>query len=534
MAQQILKLVPQRWHRTAVGALAFALAGMLLSPGASAAAQSGEALVNARCVVCHQRDANGEPSRLKGERKAPEAWLMTVNRMEVAHSVRLTDDERSAIVKYLADTRGLAPSEATQGRYALEQRLNYQEDLGDHDFTRMCARCHSGARILLSRYTQEEWDAMIDFHLGQWPTTEYQDGGRDRAWYAIAHDKIAPYLAKTYPFENADWDQWKKDKPAASTFAGSWSFSGHVPTQGGVSGVMTVTGGAGDQYDIKLDGRYTDGKPFSGKGSAIVYTGYEWRGEVTVGGVHYNQVLRVLDGKMDGRMFVESNQDEGLDFIATSTKVPALLSVQPENIRAGTSRELTLVGAGLSGLPYFGSGVVVDKIVENTPTRVRVKVHADKSAAPGARTVAVGKLKGPQFAVYDAIRKVKVVPDFAIARVGDNGGRTDKLTARFDAEAWGRDAKGKDFRIGYVPATWSATNFDAEAAKMEDAKFVGVMAKDGVFNPAGAGPNPERPMMTNNAGHLKVIASVTDGSATHTGDGELFVTVPKWIHPPIP
>lgn len=135
-------------------------------------------------------------------------------------------------------------------------------------------------------------------------------------------------------------------------------------------------------------------------------------------------------------------------------------------------------------------------------------------------------------AVYKDIAEVKVVPAFSIARIGENGGSTPKVQGRFEAEAWGTDAAGKAYRIGYLPAKWSVEPFDERAKEDEDVKFAGVMQKDGVFVPGGAGPNPERKMMTNNAGNLKVIAELEEGG--QKGEGHLIVTVQRWNNPPLP
>ena len=60
------------------------------------------------------------------------------------------------------------------------------------------------------------------------------------------------------------------------------------------------------------------------------------------------------------------------------------------------------------------------------------------------------------------------------------------------------------------------------------------MDKDsGVFTPGAAGPNPERKYQTNNAGNLKVIATLEQGGQTLQGDGHLIVTVQRWNNPPI-
>jgi quinohemoprotein amine dehydrogenase len=84
-----------------------------------------------------------------------------------------------------------------------------------------------------------------------------------------------------------------------------------------------------------------------------------------------------------------------------------------------------------------------------------------------------------------------------------------------------------------MPATWAVQNFDEVAAELDDAAFAGEMQANGLFLPADAGPNPERPYDTNNAGNLKVIAIVEDDGQTVTGEGQLLVTVQRWNDPPI-
>jgi quinohemoprotein amine dehydrogenase len=65
-------------------------------------------------------------------------------------------------------------------------------------------------------------------------------------------------------------------------------------------------------------------------------------------------------------------------------------------------------------------------------------------------------------------------------------------------------------------------------------RFAGQMDKDsGVFTPAAAGPNPERKYQTNNAGNLKVVATVDQGEQEIRGEGQLIVTVQRWNNPPI-
>ncbi|MEK9542997.1 MAG: hypothetical protein VW016_05945, partial [Luminiphilus sp.] len=75
------------------------------------AATGGPELLQAHCASCHLQE-DGSLSRIDAQRKSPEAWQMTINRMRAAHGVSLARDDMSegevlgAMVKYLADTRG--------------------------------------------------------------------------------------------------------------------------------------------------------------------------------------------------------------------------------------------------------------------------------------------------------------------------------------------------------------------------------------------------------------------------------------------
>nr|WP_263406311.1 hypothetical protein [Paracoccus yeei] len=55
----------------------------------------------------------------------------------------------------------------------------------------------------------------------------------------------------------------------------------------------------------------------------------------------------------------------------------------------------------------------------------------------------------------------------------------------------------------------------------------------GLFTPGDAGPNPERPMQTNNAGNLKVIATVDTGGVPLTAEAHLYATVQRFVDAPI-
>ncbi|MDU9416366.1 quinohemoprotein amine dehydrogenase subunit alpha [Pseudomonas sp. zfem005] len=483
-----MKTIRLRWR---AGSLVLAAAALLCTQ--AQAADEGPALLKGKCMGCHIPEGGDSYSRISHQRKTPEGWLMSIARMQVMHGLSISDDDRRTLVKYLADKQGLAPSETDGVRYAMERRLNTVEHF-DEQLTQMCGRCHSGARVALQRRPAKEWEHLVNFHLGQWPSLEYQAQSRDRDWLELALTQMVPELAKRFPLEDQAWADWQKARPKAQALPGQWSFSGHMLAKGDVRGVMTVSADSGD--------------------------------------TPMRQVFAALNGEMKGRMFEAEHDERGLDFSAAKDGNARLLSVQPAFLKAGGEAELTLVGSGLSGTPEFGPGVEVVKVLEVTPRQVRVKVKAAADAAVGTRAVALGTLKGVDLAVYKDIAEVKVVPAFSIARVGENGGSTPKVQGRFEAEAWGKDAAGQPYRIGYLPATWSVAPFDERAEEDQDVKFAGQMQKDGVFVPGAAGPNPERRMMTNNAGNLKVIAQLEEGG--QKGEGHLIVTVQRWNNPPLP
>ena len=515
--------------------LALAVMGAPTSSFAEQAARPGQQIVQETCATCHQKQEDGKFSRISHQRKTPEGWLMSVVRMKVAHGLTISNEDRRSVVKYLADTQGLAPSETDGVRYALERRLNTIESFRGEELGEMCARCHSGARAALQRRPTEEWQQLINFHWGQWASLEYQALSRDRDWLPIALNKTAPEIAERYPFESKEWDKWAKEKPAAETFKGAWSFSGHYTGKGEVRGSMSVEPTKADEFKVTVKGQYADGTPFNGEGTATLYNGYEWRANITIDGVVMRQVLAAVDGQMKGRMFERKNDERGLDFIAAQEGQTHVLAVQPAFVKAGSEAVVTIVGAGLSGKPSFGKGIEVVAVESASAEQMQVRVKVAADAALGMQAVQVGKAKGAELAVYKAIDNIKVVPDYSIARLGGNGGTVEKVEGRFDAEAWALNAQGEAYRVGVMPATWSVDAWDEKAVAADDLRFAGTMDADsGVFTPAGAGPNPERKMMASNVGNLKVIAKVTEDGKTHEGESHMVVTVQRWNLPPIP
>lgn len=519
--------MPKRWPFMVGLPLAMACAGPAL-------AQDGAQLLEQSCGGCHQ-PVEGGLERIKDQRKTPEGWDMTIVRMMQLHGVDLADDDRRALVKHLADTQGLAPSEAAGWRYILEREPAVFEQPPSDELATMCARCHSYARVALQRRTEEEWRKLAHFHLGQYPTTEYQALGRDRNWWEIASEELPPELAELYPLESQAWQDWQaQDKP---DLAGEWRFVGFGPVSGHFEGESTVTAEGDDRYTVQAEARYANGETVEGRGSGIVYTGYEWRGSMPVG---ERTIREVYEAAPDGRsasgrwFYADSDSIGGPVVLVRSDGPPQVLSVVPPYLKAGESAELAIHGIGLGEQVDLGEGVTVDEVVSASPKTVVVRASAAGEAQNGLRDVTAGEASGDGLlTVYDQIAEVTVEPPYNIARVGGGGGPIPPVPAAFTAVGW---AEGPDdmVRVGPMPATFAIENIDEVAESMDDASFAGTMAPEsGLFQPAEAGLNPERPFETNNAGNLKVVATVEDSGETITGEGQLLVTVQRWNDPPI-
>jgi quinohemoprotein amine dehydrogenase len=509
---------------------------MSLAGVQSALAQEGQALVNARCGSCHAAKADGSRFRISEARKTPEAWDMTLVRMMIVHGVKLTPADRRKLVKYLADSQGLAPSETKGYRYILEKTPGVMDKGPTEQLSQMCGRCHSYARVALQRRDKADWLKLVNFHLGQYPTAEYQALGRDRDWWKIAQTKVVDALAKRQPFTTKAWTAWKGHKTAS--LAGSWRVVGHQPGRGDYEGTLTIASKGNDLYSVTTKLSYVGGAEVERNGNAILYTGHEWRAATRGKDGRARQVMSVsADGKtMSGRWFYRNNDIVGGTIRAVRMEGAGtqLLAVSPGYVKRGGSMKVTLSGIKLASAVNLGQGVSA-RVLEKRANSIVVQVTASAKAPLGARTVKVGGASMANgLVVYDKVAAVKIVPEQTIARVGGNRGPIPKVPAQFEAVAYMAGPDGKagtkdDVRIGVMPATWKVQNFDDTAKAMKDAIFAGRITQQGMFNPAGAGPNPKRPMSTNNAGNLWVIGTV----GAVSGKAHLFVTVQRFVDPPI-
>jgi quinohemoprotein amine dehydrogenase len=506
-----------------------------------AAEEAAISPITRHCAGCHPPlpDQENSYTRISEQRKSPEGWAMTIARMQQLGRLQITKEESRGLVKELSDSHGLTPAEAADYRYALEQQPNYIETIEDEALVIHCARCHTGARVALQRRTEEEWRLLGHYHIGQYPNAELSGSGREYDIYKLFTDELPKQLVKDYPLDMDAWNSWKST--TKSELSGSWMLVGNQPGKGDFSAVMTATATTGDGFALAVKGEYADGTLLVGKGSAVVFSGFEWRGSLTFNDQAWKQVFAAnIEGdQMQGRMFMTRHVETGISMqLRKMGSLSAVMQISPAYIKAGSKATLSISGTGLEGDINLGQGIKVKRILSKDKNRIVAQVKASKRAREGSRTVQVGDaVLDNNFTVYRKIAAIKVVPESAIARVGDNGGTIPKVTAAFQALALAAGSDGEantadDISIGYLPAQWTVKPFDEQAVEDEDLKFAGVMDKNtGVFTPGAAGPNPERKFITNNAGNLGVVAVVSDGKETLQAEGHLVVTVQRWLNP---
>jgi len=498
--------------------------------------QAGRALLSDNCSGCHAEGADGTFSRISFIRKTPEGWDMNIARMMIFHGLEIEPKDRRALVKYLSDSRGLAPSETAKRRYVLTRTPNVIEPDVDPDLKAMCARCHSYARLALQRRDKKEWQNLVHMHLGQWASIEYQMLARERDWRADALGPVATKLGKLYPLKTVAWTKWQNTK--WQDLSGDWRIVGHWPGKGDIDGDMKVTASGNGTYRADYTLTFPKGRTVTATGKAVVYSGYEWRGTVTLADQKFRAVWAAAkDGNsMTGRLFRKDHASDGMAITARRklSGDSAIMNIVPPALKAGAATRLTINGVNLSGgVTIAGAKVTV---ISSSPDQLLLQATADGTTT-GQVKVTVGK-DISALVIYSKVDYLKVTPGYAVSRIGGGGGPIPKVTAQFEAVGYtvgpdGKQGTADDVRLGPLSVTWSVDNYNGEAAKMQDAKFAGHITKDGMFIPAIAGPNPARKRGTNNAGDLKVIATYSDGSTLLGAEAHLIATVQRWNNPPI-
>lgn len=544
-----------------------------------------------KCGGCHQRDANGMMRRLSYMRTTPEVWEESIKRMVRLNGVAMKPEEAREILKFLSNNNGLAPEEAKPVFWEVEHRLfrDQSDKIPDDALQHTCNYCHTIGRVLSQRRTREDYEKLINMHLGLFPGAENTlrprrpdnreempvvmsspAGGNPavvpapppavpvRADGKYPADVAIDYLAKVQPLITPEWEAWKAVMRTPK-LEGKWMLTGYQQGKGRVFGTVTIeAGSAPDEFVTKTEVEYaTSGITLSRTGKGIVYTGYSWRGRSTgpkstesadpgTSPQEWREALFVSrDGNaLDGRWFWGGYQEFGIDaHLVRIGTTPMLAGASAFSIQSPSTTELRLYGANFPAdvKPAdfdFGNGISVKRIVKRTPSIVTLEVQANANLPTGIRDVSYGRSTAERaIAVYDKIAYIKVLPDASMARLG--GGIAAKQYAQFEAVAYAAGADGKpqtadDIPLGPVTAHWSLEEF-VSTPDDDDVKFVGKVNDSGLFTPNMEGPNPERKKASNNYptdnwGDVWVDATYdAPGGAAMKARSYLVVTIPAYV-----
>jgi quinohemoprotein amine dehydrogenase len=537
--REFMRRTMGQWFSILLAALILGSFGRGAAHGASGIKVVNDVIL-AMCTSCHAND-HGIVSRISFLRKTPEGWEETLWRHKRIHGLKVSREQKEALLLYLSDRHGLAPAEVAPFAYTLEKR-DTREKVEGQAVIDICVRCHSYAKAALQRRTPEEWSKLANMHSGVLPWWLYQL--QDVLDWDETLAAAVKELGKRFPLNTAEWERWSGARP--KTGDGKWVVAGYQAGKGAYTGEieMKKTGDFAYAYSGNVEFEGGEQQPIAGK--ATLYGGYAWRAAGTLGGKPIREVFHV---SADGSTFTGARfEDPHFELRGMETRTFAggsakILSVVPKALQAGTKdAKLTIVGTNLSkpgteGVG-FGNGVVVRKVVSASPTKVVVSVDVDDKAPTGSRTTKVGRdeVKG-LFGVYASIDYIKVAPSPAMSRTGGRG-LAVKQMVQFDAMAYSNGADGisgneDDIEIGRVPADWKVVEL-MNAPDDDDIDYVGAIDRNGLFTPAEDGPNPKRRLQNNNVGDVWVTATYTPaGGSALSARGYLLATIPLMVQRPV-
>ncbi|MFV1986506.1 MAG: quinohemoprotein amine dehydrogenase subunit alpha [Gemmatimonadota bacterium] len=508
----------------------------------------------ARCERCHEQDDEGRMTRISYERKTPEGWQTSLRRMVALNNLDISPEEAREVVRYLANNQGLAPEELEPARFEIEKRLIDFTYEGDSEVEFTCIQCHSMGRVMTQRRTREEWELLLATHRGLYPLVDFQafrrsgpaEEGEDGAPPDTRHpmDRAVDHLSAVFPLDTPEWSAWKATM-RDPRLAGAWVLEGYEPGKGPLFGTMTITAGAaGDEFDTTADYTYAEtGERVQRSGSALVYTGHQWRGRTNPGQANeLREVMSVERGwnEMTGRWFSGAYDEHGPDITLRRAGGGALISgVYPAVVERGESRvQVRIFGASLpAATSDFDFGPLVTVISASTAadgTTSTLVVSVATDAPLGARDLFAGGANRPRaLMVHDGVDRLELTPATGMARVG--GANLPKGYQVFEAIGWNDGPDGEsetedDLRLDRVPVTWELEEYSATFDD-DDVQFVGSLDDNGVFTPANDGPNPARKGSRNNVGDVWVVATYAASGLERPlrARAHLLVTVPLYM-----
>ena len=547
-----------------------------------------------KCGGCHPRDAEGMMRRLSYIRTTPEVWEQAIKRMVRLNGLVIKPEEARDILRFLCNNNGLAPEEAKPVFWEAEHRLfrDQSDKIPDDALQHTCNYCHTIGRVLGQRRTRDDYEKLINMHLGLFPGAENQlrprraSGPQAEVPVVLAAptggfpavsspppvpnsnlradgkdpaDVAIDYLSTAQPLMTPEWTSWKAVMRTPK-LAGKWMITGYQQGKGRLFGTMTIEPGpTAEDFITKIDIEYAStGTTLSRTGRGIVYTGYSWRGRSTASPpatpaadpsgnpAEWREALFISrDGNtMDGRWFWGGYDEFGIDtHLNRIESAPILAGVDVFSLQSPSSAEIRIYGASfpadLKAADFdLGAGITVTRVTRRSSSLATIAVQVNPGLPAGIRDIALGRSTIERaIAVYDKIAYIKTLPDASMARLG--GTIAPKQYAQFEAIAYAAGPDGKpetadDVPLGPVAAHWSVSEF-VSTPDDDDVKFVGSINDAGMFTPNVEGPNPERKKQannfpTNNWGDVWIEAAYeAPGGETMQARSYLVVTIPVYV-----
>ena len=487
-------------------------------------------LVIAKCGSCHARDERGNMQRISWARTTPEAWQDELKRMILGYGVTVTPAEARSVVKYLANTHGLAPEEARPVLYDAERRIHEETNLPRGGLGNACTKCHTFAMALSWRRSAGDWTQFIASHA---------------ASYKVPKEASVQFLAKAAPLHTQEWDTWSARRSTLN-LAGRWWVTASIAGHGKYYGEMQVDPAGDDEFTTRIAlTSVQDGSTIHRTGRSAVYGNYAWRGRSKdAGGASVapdglaseaREVLWIAPDQStaEGRWFWGQYQEFGFDVkLRRVTADPTLVAADRASLKAGTqANRFRLIGYNFPAevMPAdlnFGPGVTARAIVSHTANEVIAEVDVAADASLGKHDIAFKGFAMPgALAIYDRVDYVKVTPESALATFGD--AMHPPGYQQFDAIGYQRGADGKsrtgdDVELGPVDVTWSLEVFYVADGISTD--FVGKVSPTGLLTPASPSPG--------NNFDVWVVATARNekdqSSKPLVGKCYLVVTVPSY------
>src|SRR6266568_4847133 len=164
----------KKWVLAGAVVLLVAVLGQAQGTTAAVGIPINHQLTLDKCGGCHPRDASGMMRRISYMRTTPEVWEQAIKRMIRLNGLVIKPEEAREILRYLSNNNGLAPEEAKTAFWEAEHRMfrDQSDKIPSDALQHTCNYCHTIGRVLTQRRTRDDYEKLINMHLGLFPGAE--------------------------------------------------------------------------------------------------------------------------------------------------------------------------------------------------------------------------------------------------------------------------------------------------------------------------------------------------------------------------